>query len=185
MSEAQAKAKGVEVDETLALIERGRLVVPEGISLEEFVATGGKVPLVSARPQTVTARQLFDSYLTTHSNGTVEESSLGTSRTHLNQFAETIGERFRIQSLTLLDLQRHVDRRRKKGVAAVTLKKEIATVRACWNWGVHAGVLKGVFPSKGLRFPKEEEKEPLPPLTTSFALSVVFVGRNPGTRRAG
>jgi hypothetical protein len=116
MSEAQAKAKGVEVDETLALIERGRLIVPEGVSLEEFVAAGGKVPLISARPQTATARQLFDSYLATHSNGTVEDSSLGTNRTHLNQFAETIGERFRMQSLTLLDLQRHVDRRTKKGV---------------------------------------------------------------------
>ena len=29
VSEEQAKAKGVEVDETLNLIERGRLVVPE------------------------------------------------------------------------------------------------------------------------------------------------------------
>ena len=28
--EAQALAKGAEVDETLALIERGRLTVPEG-----------------------------------------------------------------------------------------------------------------------------------------------------------
>jgi integrase len=160
VSEAQALAKGAEVDETLALLERGRLSLPEGVALEDFVAAGGKVPKVSARPETVTARQLFDSYLATHSNGTVEESSLRTSRTHLNQFAQTIGERFRMQTLTLLDLQGHVDRRRKKGVSAVTLKKEMATVRACWNWSVHGGVLKGVFPGKGLRFPKEEEKEP-------------------------
>src|SRR5205823_14167 len=64
--EAQAKAKGAEVDETLGLIERGRLEVPEGVLLEEFVAAGGKVPVVSARPETVTARQLFDHYLSTH-----------------------------------------------------------------------------------------------------------------------
>jgi hypothetical protein len=155
LPEAQAKAKGAEVDETLDLIERGRLTVPEGIVLEEFVAAGGKVPLVSARPETVSARQLFDRYLATHANGTVEESSLGTSRSHLNQLADSLGERFRMQSMTLQDLQGHIDRRRKKGVAPVTLKKEIATVRACWNWAVHGGVLKGVFPGKGLRFPKE------------------------------
>jgi integrase len=160
VSEAQALAKGAEVDETLALLERGRLSLPEGVALQDFVAAGGKAPKVSTRPETVTARQLFDSYLATHSNGTVEESSLRTSRTHLNQFAQTIGERFRMQALTLLDLQGHVDRRRKKGVAPVTLKKEMATLRACWNWAVHGGVLKGVFPGKGLRFPKEEEKEP-------------------------
>jgi integrase len=158
--EAQAVAKGAEVDETLTLIERGRLTVPEGIPLEEFVAAGGKIPVISARPETVTARKLFDRYLETHANGTIEENSLGTAKSHLNQFTKTVGERFRIQVLTLLDMQGHIDRRRKNGLSPVTLKKEVATVRACWNWAVHGGVLKGTFPGKGLRFPKEEEKEP-------------------------
>src|SRR5262249_1621529 len=54
----------------------------------------------------------------------------------------------------------HVDRRRKKGISPVTLKKEIASLRACWNWSVHGGLLKGTFPGRGLRFPKEDEKEP-------------------------
>lgn len=117
------------------------------------------MPVLSARPETVTARQLFDHYLTTHANGTIEASSLGTARTHLNQVAQTLGERFRMQSLTLLKLQDHVDRRRR-GRSPITLKKEIATLRACWNWAVHAGLLKGAFPGRGLRFPKEEEKEP-------------------------
>jgi hypothetical protein len=35
------------VDETLDLLERGRLTLPEGTTLDEFVATGGKVPKVS------------------------------------------------------------------------------------------------------------------------------------------
>ena len=51
------------MDETLNLIERGRLTVPEGVRLEDFVAAGGKVPTVSARPEIVSARQLFDNYL--------------------------------------------------------------------------------------------------------------------------
>jgi integrase len=159
ITEEQARARGVEVDETLDLIERGRLTVPEGLALEVFVAAGGKAPVISARPEIVTARQLFDQYLTTHANGTVESDSLGTSRTHLNQLAATLGERFRMQGLTLANLQKHVERRRKK-VSAVTLRKEIATLRACWNWAVHGGLLKDAFPSKELRFPKEEEKEP-------------------------
>src|SRR4051794_32127043 len=160
LTEQQAKAKSSEVDETLDLIERGRLTVPEGVGLEDFVAAGGKVPAVAARPETITVRQLFDHYLKTHGNGTIETSSLGTARTHLNQVAESLGERFRIQSLTVINLQEHVERRRKKGVAPVTLKKEVATLRACWNWAAHSELVKGVFPGRGLRFPKEEEKEP-------------------------
>jgi len=160
VSESKAQAKGVEVDETLDLIERGRLNVPEGVLLEDFVAAGGKVPTLSVRPETIAARQLFDHYLSTHANGTIEESSLGTARSHLNQLTSTLGERFRMQSLTLLNLQEHIDRRRKKGVSPVTLKKEIATLRACWNWAVQSKLLTGNCPNRGLRFPKEEEKEP-------------------------
>ena len=160
LTEQQAKAKGSEVDETLDLIERGRLTIPEGVSLEDFVAAGGKIPAVSARPETITVRQLFDYYLKTHGNGTIETSSLKTAKTHLNSIAETLGERFRIQSLTVINLQEHVERRRKKGVAPVTLKKEVATLRACWNWATHGELVKGIFPGRGLRFPKEEETEP-------------------------
>ncbi len=160
VTEAQARAKATEVDETLDLIERGRLEVPPGVPLEEFVAAGGKVPVLSVRPETTTARQLFDHYLSTLSNGTVEDSSLATLRTHLCRVTETLGDRFRIQGMTLSDLQGHVERRRKKGMSPVTTKKEIATLRACWNWAVHGDLLKGVFPGRGLRFPKEDEKEP-------------------------
>ena len=38
MSEQQALARGVEVDETLGLIERGRLTVPEGVRFAVHVA---------------------------------------------------------------------------------------------------------------------------------------------------
>ena len=138
LTEAQARARATEVDETLALLKRGRLALPDGVRLEDFVAAGGKVPVIAVRPETITFRQLIDHYLLTHSNGTIEENSLGTAKTHLNQFAESVGERFRMQGLTLLNLQEHVDRRRKKGISPVTLRKELATVRACWNWAATA-----------------------------------------------
>src|SRR5262245_47858675 len=82
--EAQALAKGAEVDETLELIERGRLSIPDDMPLEEFVAAGGKSLVVAVRPETVTARHLVDRYLATHANGTIEQNSLGTARSHLN-----------------------------------------------------------------------------------------------------
>src|SRR5205085_314506 len=99
-------------------------------------------------------------YLRTHANGTLEASSLGTARSHLNQFTKTLGERCRVRSLTLLNLQEHVERRRKKGVSPVTLRKEVAALRACWNWAAVGKLIDGAFPGRGLRFPKEDEKEP-------------------------
>src|SRR5688572_29057885 len=71
VTEARAVAKAAEVDETLSLLDRGRLEVPEGVNLGDFVAAGGKAPVLAVRPETVTARQLFDRYLRTHANGTV------------------------------------------------------------------------------------------------------------------
>lgn len=40
MTDAQAKAKSAEGDETLALIERGRLTVPQDIALENTEGAG-------------------------------------------------------------------------------------------------------------------------------------------------
>lgn len=113
LTEAQALARGAEVDETLDLIERGRLQVPDGVSLEDFVAAGGKAPAVAARPEKLGARQLFDRYLETHGNGTPEANSLATCRTYLKQVAVSLGDRFRIQRLTLQQFQEHIDRRQQ------------------------------------------------------------------------
>ncbi len=180
LTEEQARAKGVEIDETLGLIERGRLTVPDGVTLEDFVAAGGKAPVLSARPETTTLRQLADHYLQTHANGSHEDTTLVTSRIHMKHLTDTLGERFRVQGLTLLNLQDHVERRRKKGVSGATAKKEIATLRACWNWAVHGGLLRGTFPGKGLRFPKEAEPEPF---RTFAEIQAVIKAEKPSSAR--
>jgi hypothetical protein len=55
VSEKEAQAKSVEVDETLAILSRGRIEIPDGADLCDFVAAGGKIPVDSVRPDTVTA----------------------------------------------------------------------------------------------------------------------------------
>ncbi len=71
----------------------------------------------------------------------------------------TLGEAFSIRGLALSHLQRHVDRRKKR-VKAVTIRKEIDTLRTAWNWAVRTGMVAGDFPSHGLIFPKETDKLP-------------------------
>ncbi|HYV35775.1 MAG TPA: tyrosine-type recombinase/integrase [Gemmataceae bacterium] len=160
VTETQALARGVEVDETLNLLERGRLTLPENVTLVDFVAAGGKSLSLPTQPKMMTARQLFDAYLAAIGNGSIEANSLATVRGHFKRFCETIGERFRIQQLSALDVQRHVECRHKNGVAPCTAKKEISSVRASWHWALHNNLLVGPFPGRGLRFPKEQEKEP-------------------------
>ena len=89
VTEAQARARAAEADETLALIERGRLDVPAGVPLEDFVAAGGKVPVLSVRPETTPARQLFDHYLATMANGTVQFDIPGPETVDLKAAAVT------------------------------------------------------------------------------------------------
>jgi integrase len=72
---------------------------------------------------------------------------------------------FHVQSLALTDLQRHINERLKKKyrgkpLSPVTLKKEVASFRAAWNWAALTGLVKGGFPSKGLVYPKADEKPP-------------------------
>jgi hypothetical protein len=93
----------------------------------------------------------------------MEANSLATVSVHLKHFESTPGERFAVRGLTLADLQQHANERRKKKyrgrqLSPVTLKKEVASFRAAWNWAVPGGFVSGPFPSKGLVYPKADEK---------------------------
>ncbi len=57
-------------------------------------------------------------------------------------------------------MQRHIERRAKLGISAVTIKKEITTLRTAWHWAIHAGVHSGDYPNKGLVYPKDDELPP-------------------------
>ncbi len=164
--QAMAEALRGGVEKTLMLMGQGLLRLPDGADVIAFVKTGGKVeeppsPVV----ERLTLKKFVDGYLASQANGAIEENSLATLRLHLRHFTGTFGERFDIQNLTLADLQRHVDARarkryRGKPLSPVTLRKEMATFRACWNWGVQGGKIRGQFPNRGLKYPKGEEKPP-------------------------
>jgi integrase len=161
---AEALRGGVE--KTLMLMGQNLLKLPDGADLVSFVKAGGKVEETTPPPsERLTLKKLTESYLKLYANGAMEENSLGTVRMHLGHFTATLGEKFEVQDLTLEHLQRHVDARAKKryrgrSLSPVTLRKEMATLRACWNWGVHAGKLQGHFPNRGLKYPKGDEKPP-------------------------
>jgi integrase len=155
-------------NENLDLLERGRLELPAGGDIGTFLLSDGKLNGQSSGTpplQILTLGELRDAYVEVHSNGTMEENSLATVCMHLRHLIATLGKSVRLWSLTQVDLQRHIDRRSRKKyrgrpLSAVTLRKEMSSFRACWNWGVQAGQLREVFPGGGLKYPKTDEKPP-------------------------
>lgn len=161
---AEALRGGVE--KTLMLLGQGALRVPPGADFLGFIKSGGQChePPRPA-PEVVTFAGLRDRYLAAYGNGAVEPSSLATLRIHLKHLGETFGEMFPVTTLALADVQRHVDRRaassfRGKWIGPVTIRKEVTTFRAAWNWGLAGGLVAGVFPVKGLVYAKTDEKPP-------------------------
>jgi integrase len=155
-------------EENLQLVERGRLELPLDADVGSFLLSDGKIwgkPVAIPADQIQTLGELHDAYVEVHVNGAIERSSLTTICVHFRHLFATLGKSFRLGVLTASDLQKHVDRRARKNyqgrpLSSATLKKEIASLRACWNWAALAGRLKGVFPARGLKFPKTDEKPP-------------------------
>jgi hypothetical protein len=190
-----AEAIRARVEENIALLERGRLEFPHGGDLVTFLLSDGKLarsPRLEVPAAALTLRELTDRYLDIVSNGAMEPNSIATVRLHLGHFLKTFGGQFSVPTLTHDDLQKHVDRRarkryRGKPLSPVTLRKEVASFRACWNWGVRAKKLTDPFPGRGLMYPKADEKPPFQTweeIERQIALVEARRSAKPGTRSA-
>jgi integrase len=149
------------VEDTLSLLQRGVLTLPPGADLVTFVLSGGRCEEKPKPPPIRTLSGLKERYLKAVGLGSMEANSLDTVKMHLGHFVKSLGAHFPIR---LDHLQQHIERRaKKKGhfqrrISPVTLKKEMTGFRACWNWGVSAGLVTGKFPSnRALKYPKEDE----------------------------
>jgi len=164
--EGEAASCLVRLEENLRLVERGRLVLPPGADLPTFLLSDGRLNEKPKFVNPVTLKELYDRYLETHRNGAMEANSLETVAMHLRHFIATLGEKFPLPTLTLAQLQQHVDRRSKKRrirgrpLSPITLRKEMASLRAAWNRAALNGYVTGAFPNKGIRYPKSTDKPP-------------------------
>ena len=159
--ESEALLWKARVEHLLMRLKQRLLEVPPGCTVVQFMQHDGKPPanLSTAVRKDTTFGQLRDQYVETFSNGAIEANSLCTVRIHLNHLETTLGKRFLLAGLSMASLQGHIDRR-QEDVAPVTIRKEINSFRATWNWGARMKFVEGQFPSRGLVYPKTEEKIP-------------------------
>ena len=145
----------------LMRLKQKLLSIPQGIDIVSFIQHDGKPPPTAQTPAStaMTFAEFRDSFIRAFSNGAIEANTLSTATIHMQHLAATFGERLPITSLSHAILQKHIDRR-EKNVAPVTIKKEIDTLKAAWNWGKRMEYVEGDFPSHGLLYRKSAEKEP-------------------------
>jgi integrase len=139
-SERHADRLIAQVEEMILDVERGKVVIPEGVDVKTFIMTGGKVqrPIEKVEPEppppVATLAVVLDVYFDTLTKGSKATSSLVTERVHAKHFKRLIGAGFRFDAISLAVAQKYVDKRAKEGVVRETLKKELGTLRVVWNW---------------------------------------------------
>jgi integrase len=164
-SEKDANALKGRVELTLLDLERGRLTLPPNGDIWQFVLSDGKRAERMEAPQVLTLERLFSRYETEMPAGTMEANSLATCRLHKKHLLRIFGKRTPAPPLRTTDLQRYVNARAKekyrdKPISSRTIKKEVATFRAVWNWGKLHGLVVGDSPVAGLKYEKEDLKQP-------------------------
>ncbi len=163
---AEAERKAAQVDYLLMRLKQRLVQMPDGIDIVTFVEQDGSPVTNAGTPisrAAITLAEARDRYIETLSAGAVEANSLATTTMHIGHFVRTFGGQIPFAELTQLSLQRHINERAKKKyrgrrLSPVTLKKEMASLRAMWNWAVNAKLIQGHFPSRGLVYPKHDEK---------------------------
>jgi integrase len=166
--EKEAQGLKGRVEDTLRAIEQGWLTVPATADFWQFVFTGGKLENKPSVQEVLTLDNLFTRYEENMPPGTMEGNSLATCKLHKKHLLRILGSKQAAQALTTTDLQGYVNKRAKEKyrgrlIGSSTIKKEVATFRAVWNWGVLHNLLTGYTPVRGLKYEKGRQK---PPFTT-------------------
>jgi len=166
VSEDEATEYANRVKSILTRLKLKYLTVPAGTDIVDFIVNDGKAADTSVpAPAKVTFGEIRERYLHAAGNGSIEDNTLLTLRIHLNHLGTTLGDAYSLGDLTQADVQGHINRRvkkkyRGKPISAVTIEKEIKTLRAVWRWAAGAGLVAGAFPATSLRYPKSAERPP-------------------------
>ena len=165
-SESEAETRRVRLEETIQLVESGRLTVPAHVDLPTYLLSDGRLEQPLAVPNTATLGRLFDEYIESLPEGSMETNSLYTAKIHMNHLRRILRAGFVVNDLSLQHLQEYVRKRstekgiRGRQVSPTTIKKELTTFSSVWSWSRLRNYVDSPFPNKGLRYPKTTEKPP-------------------------
>jgi len=115
--------------------------------------------------KTIALGELCKAYLEQIPEGALEESTLQSIGIHSQHFNRILGEKTTLRSIRFAELQQYVSARSKEPdkrdkISAETIRKELATFGALWNWAYGLEYVSVPFFRKGLVLPKLQDKPP-------------------------
>ena len=166
VKKGEAENKARQVDYLLMRLKQRLLVLPDGTDIVTFIEHDGKPPeagpTLACRPASGHHRRPAARPLPLHPR---QRHHRGQQPRHLQAAPRPLlprpRRRFparRTVAQPAAGVRQPAGRRRS--CRPVTIRKEIATLRAAWNWGEPMGLTAGKFPNRGLRYPKADEKPP-------------------------
>jgi len=165
-TEQEALALKGRVEETIMLLERGRLELPVDADPAHYILSDGKLSQKVVVQKAATLGDLFDLYQKKLTQGAKETNTRRIEKVHANHLLRLLGPTTHLTALKTRDLQEgYVEKRAKetwknRRIKPQTIKKEIETLQAVWSWGRNQGYATGAAPTQGLTYPKEKEKPP-------------------------
>jgi integrase len=152
----------------LTRLEQGLAELPHGVDIIDYLKSQGKASkaTTSRRRELQTFDSVRERFERSREGNVLEPRTIKTTKMHLRHLRRTLGGTFRLESLSVEDLQRHVHRRSKdpgvrdRTLNPATIRMELVTFRILWNFGVREGLLAGKFPLAGVQFPKRHDKPP-------------------------
>jgi integrase len=161
----EARTVASRVEETIRLLEHGRLQIPPNADPAAFILSDGKSNGKPTAPAIRTLQDLFTLYTEKLPTGTKEVSTLAGEAIHRKHLLRHLKGSSVVSSMTAGDMQAYVEKRlqdkwRGEAIRPDTIKKELTTFRLTWRWAVDQGYLNGLAPLKGVKLPKRDQKPP-------------------------
>ena len=165
-----ANVQLAQLEHKIKKYEVGTLAIPSGCDPAEYLLNGSArksaVPVKKAYISSVTIKQAWLIFKESLPAGSLEDSTLGGMKTHVDHLARLIGKTIKLSDIDKPCLQQYIDDRSQeagrygRNVSVQTIKKELRTFSTIWNWMKEEKLVSHAFPSRKLRYPKAAEKPP-------------------------
>lgn len=159
-------ARSIEsrINETIRLIDQGRLEIPPKVDPIAFILADGKLRPAAQNTKPVSIRQLLKAYQNRLPSQAKEPNTVSLESTHIKHFLRLLPANKVAGAISSADLQRYVERRlseERNGrfTSPETVKREIGTFRGIWKWAKNEYV-EDDCPSAGIIQGKADAKPP-------------------------
>ena len=165
-SSRRAEQSRAVAEETIGLLETGRIALPEGArrsQVTQFILSGGKVTEKPTVSREASLSEVVEEYFKSYTTGK-DELTVAGEHVHADHLSRVIGKGKSFSEITTDVLQEYAGERSKEDgqrgrtISGETIRKELRTFAQIWKMARIKGYVNGACPAKGVRTPLPDEK---------------------------